>query len=145
MILTTLSTGCDVCHGLVLGILLLGRPFGYFIDRNRSRVEGNKRTDRRLGALSAIAPLPRRSSAQLVEDLPGSLRDRSALQVKDHDAFAPARLLARELGMPGGVSCGAAALAAIQVARQPENADKLIAVALPDPGERYLSARLFPE
>jgi len=67
------------------------------------------------------------------------------IQVKDDDAFVMSRRLAREEGVLCGISSGAAAHVAVQVAQRPENAIKLIVVVLPDLGERYLSTPLFPE
>jgi cysteine synthase A len=67
------------------------------------------------------------------------------IQVKDEDAFDMARRMAREEGMLCGISSGAAVWAAVQVARKPENAGKLIVAVLPDLGERYLSTPLYPE
>jgi cysteine synthase A len=65
--------------------------------------------------------------------------------VADEDAFETSRQLARLEGFMCGISCGAAAWAAIQVAKRPENNGKLVVVVLPDLGERYLSTKLFPE
>ncbi len=67
------------------------------------------------------------------------------VQVRDEDAFETTRRLAKEEGMLCGISCGAAATAALQVAKRPENAGKMVVVILPDLGERYLSTPLFPE
>jgi cysteine synthase A len=67
------------------------------------------------------------------------------VQVKDEDAFEMARRLAKEEGMLCGISCGAAATGALEIARRPENAGKMVVVVLPDLGERYLSTPLFPE
>ncbi len=65
------------------------------------------------------------------------------IPVTNEDAFATARRLAREEGILAGISSGAAAFSALQVASRPENKGKLIVVILPDTGERYLSTELF--
>lgn len=63
--------------------------------------------------------------------------------VQNEDAFQTSRELAREEGLLVGISSGAAAYAATELAKLPENAGKTIVVLLPDTGERYLSTPLF--
>ena len=65
------------------------------------------------------------------------------IPVRDQDAFAMARRLAREEGILAGPSSGAAVWAALQVAARPKHAGNLIVTLLPDTGERYLSTDLF--
>ncbi len=64
-------------------------------------------------------------------------------QVTNEEAVEMARRLAREEGILCGISCGAAATAAVRLAQQPEMKGKTIVVVLPDAGERYLTSILF--
>jgi cysteine synthase A len=65
------------------------------------------------------------------------------IKVKNDEAFETSRLLAREEGLLVGASSGAAAFAALQIAKRVENIGKTIVVILPDTGERYLSTSLY--
>ena len=67
------------------------------------------------------------------------------VRVKNDDAFATGREVARAEGLLVGISSGAALWAATQIAKRPENKGKKVVVVLPDTGERYLSTPLFSE
>ena len=67
------------------------------------------------------------------------------IRVKNEDAFAAAKLLARKEGISVGISSGAALSAAIDLASRPENRGKTIVALLPDSGDRYYSTPLFTE
>ena len=67
------------------------------------------------------------------------------IRVENEDAFRTGREIARNEGVLVGISSGAAAWAAIELAKRPENAGKTIVVLFPDNGERYLSTPMFAE
>ena len=67
------------------------------------------------------------------------------IPVQNEDAFATGKLIGKKEGVLVGISSGAAAFAAIQLAKRPENEGKTIVVLLPDTGDRYLSTPLFAD
>ena len=69
----------------------------------------------------------------------------SVITVTNEDALATARALAEKEGILAGISSGAAAWAALELAKKPENTGKLIVTVLPDFGERYLSTALYAD
>ncbi len=78
--------------------------------------------------------IPKNYDAEIVDKV---------IRVTNEDAFAASRLLAHKEGALVGISSGAAFHAALELAKEPENAGKTIIVLLPDTGERYLSTALF--
>lgn len=67
------------------------------------------------------------------------------IQVENDNAFKTARAMAEKEGILVGISSGAAVWSALELAKQPENAGKLIVVVIPSNGERYLSTALFAD
>ncbi len=67
------------------------------------------------------------------------------IQVTDEDAFATGKMIGKQEGILVGISSGAAAWAAIELAKRPENEGKTIVVLLPDTGDRYLSTPMFAD
>ena len=67
------------------------------------------------------------------------------IPVSNEDAFATGKLIGKSEGVLVGISSGAAAWAAIELAKRPENEGKTIVALLPDTGDRYLSTPLFAD
>jgi len=80
-----------------------------------------------------------------LKDASGKSQISESLQVSNDDAFAMARRLAKEEGILCGISSGANVVAAIEIAKRPENKGKLIVTIAPSTGERYLSTPLAAE
>jgi cysteine synthase A len=80
-----------------------------------------------------------------LKDSSGNPQIAESIQVSNDDAFAMARRLAKEEGILCGISSGANVVAAIEIAKRPENKGKLIVTIAPSTGERYLSTPLAAE
>ena len=80
-----------------------------------------------------------------LKDSKGNLQITESILISNDDAFAMARRLAKEEGILVGISSGANVVAAIEVARRPENKGKIIVTIAPSTGERYLSTPLAAE
>ena len=78
--------------------------------------------------------MPKTYDAQIIDEV---------YDVENDDAIRTGRELAKQEGLLVGISAGAAAFAAAEIAKRPENQGKKVVVLLPDTGERYLSTVLY--
>ena len=95
-------------------------------------------------AIRAFNP-SRHSRAGFIPDILNKEIIDEIVTVSNEDAFAMARRMAKEEGIPVGISSGAAVWAALEMGNRPENSDRLFVVIIPSCGERYLSTSLVEE